>query len=347
MNRAEARMHLRLDGLDDLWALRTLLAEGDHVAADTFRTAETTGDKVREGKAEKRPMRLTVQAKEVSWHEFDDHLRVLGPITHGPQDMGKHHTLTFHGTGEEVVIHKTGGIQNWHQRILDAAVKATQKPQVLLLAVDDSEAQFALLKSYGLQFLGTLSATGQGKRYAGASEAKKKFYEETLRSLKLFRVPPDLPCIVVGPGWWREEFMTFVAERDPGLAKGLVTDGTSQGGRVGLQEALRRGVLHQVAIDSRVAMETMAVDDLFERVAKDKPVAFGRDETQRAVQAGAADLVLVTDVQARSGAVDQLLLQAEHARATFHILSTRHEAGQRLERLGGAAASLRFALEAT
>lgn len=341
---AEGVLHLQLDSLDDLWAVRTLLARGDRVTADTQRTAESTGDKLREAKMEKRAMRLGVRVDSVEWHDFDDHLRVLGPIETGQQDHGRFHTLILRGDGMDCVVDKHRPLQAWELRLVQEAVQATRTPQVLLLAIDDSEAQFAVLKSYGLQLLGSLPSAGQGKRHPGSEEAKKAFYAEAAKSLQLFR-GADVPLVVVGPGWWREEFLEFARRTHAAAAAGAVTEGTAQGGRAGLQEALRRGIVARVANDHRVSLETDLVEEFLARVAKANDTAtYGAADVERAVAAGAAETLLVSDKLVRSGDATSLLRAAEASRCDVRILSTSHEAGERLDRMGGVAALLRFAL---
>ncbi len=345
---AAGLLHLQIDDLDDLWTLRNLIQPGDLVTALTQRTAESAGDKLRGEKMEKRAMRIGVRAETVEWHDFDDHLRVLGPIETGPQDHGRHHTLVLRaGEGADVVIEKRGALQPWHLRLVADAEKATQRPRVLLLALDDAEAQFASLKSYGLQFLGSLPSGIQGKRFAGGAGQKEEFYAEALRSLKAFRVPSDTPVLVVGPGWWREEFLEHVRRKDPVLARGVQTEGTAHGGRTGLNEALRSGLLARVQAGHRVQEETDLVEDLLERIAKGAGfAAYGPADVASAVQAGACETLLVADVEARSGRFDGLLRAAEAARAGIHVVSTGHEAGERLHRMGGLAALLRFPFQA-
>lgn len=343
----EGVLHLRIDSLDDLWALRNLIATGDRVTADTTRTAESTGDKVREAKMEKRGMRLGVRAESVEWADFDDHLRVLGPIETGPQDHGRFHTLSLRGDGMDVVIEKRSPLQPWHLQQVTEAVAATDAPKVLLLAIDDSEAQFGLLKSYGLQLLGSLPSGGQGKRHEGAGKAKEQFYGEVLKSVQVFRPDPKVPFVVLGPGWWRDEFLDFARARAPSAVTGAVSEGTAHGGRTGLHEALKRGLLDRVARDHRVAHDTGLVTEFLARVAKgDGTAAYGPADVARAVAAGAVDSILASDRLVRSGKIEALLREAEAARCAIHVVSSSHDAGDQLDRMGGLAALLRFPLTA-
>lgn len=335
-------MRLQVDTLDDLWTLRNLLREGDVVTMDTHRTAEASTDKIREGKPEKKRMRLAVRVESVEWHDFDDHLRILGTIEEGPQDHGRHHTHVVRDEpGTRLDIRKRGRLQKWHYDMVREAEEQTEAPQVVLLAIDDSEAQFAVLRGYGVQWLGSLPAGGQGKRFAGAEKAKETFYDEALNTLKTLR-QGDVGCIIVGPGWWREEFLHHVEEKEPALAEGLLTDGTSQGGRRGIHEALRRGMIEKVARDHRVAWEIQQVEKVMEEIAKDGLVAYGPEEVRRAVQVGAVEELLVTDKALREGRFEELMQEAERTRSDVHVVASGHEAGHRLDQLTGIAALLRF-----
>lgn len=340
-------LKLQVDTLDDLWTLRNLVQAGDLVTASTYRTAETSDDKLRAEKAEKKPMTLGVRVEDVEWHDFADMLRIHGVIETGPQDIGRHHTLTFRDDRAQLILEKTGRLQQWHLDLLDEAIAATKKPQVLLLAIDDTEAQFGQLASYGLRLLGSLPAGGQGKRFdakAGAA-AKKRFYDETVKSLMSLRPDASVPFLVVGPGWWREEFIEHAQTKAPDLMQGVRTDGTSQGGAAGLREALQRGVVAQVARDHRVQDETQAVDEVMARIAKgDGTVAYGAAEVEAAVTAGAADEVLLTDAAVREGSYPEVIDSAERTRCRVRIVSTGHDAGELLHRMGGVAALLRFAI---
>lgn len=339
-------LRLQVETLDDLWHLRNLIQRGDLVTMDTFRTAETATDKVREGKAEKKRMRLGLRVESVEWHDFDDHLRVHGVIEEGPQDHGRHHTHVVRDEpGTQLDVQKPGPLARWLLDLVDQARDEAQAPQVVLLAIDDSEAQFAVLRGYGLQWLGSLPAGGQGKQFKGAASAKAAFYDEAAKTLRSLRTGPEVAAIVVGPGWWREEFLDRLRAADSELAAGVLTDGTSQGGRAGVQEALRRGLIQKVAKDHRIQWETEKVEEVMARVAKgDGLVAYGPAEVEQAVTAGAAEEVLITDQAVREGRFEPVLHQAEATRCAVHIVASGHDAGHRLEQFSGVAALLRFAL---
>lgn len=333
-------LKLAIHSLDDLWTLRSLIQEGDLLTASTTRTAEQDGDRIRDGKAEKKRMTLGVRVQNVEWHDFADHLRAHGIIETGPQDISKHHTLVFKDERTELTLQKPNRLQQWQLDLLSEAEEASGKPQAILLAIDDSEAQFGQLASYGLRLLGNLTAGGQGKRFKGNEQAKTQFFAEVLKSLETQR-QDHVPVLIVGPGWWREEFIAYAQSKNPELT-GLQTDGTSQGGRAGLQEALRRGLVQQVARNHRVQQETEWVEEVLAGIAKDGPVAYGPAEVEQAVIAGAAETLLLTDVVVRENQASGVQEAAEATRTRVHVVSTSHDAGEQLQRLGGVAALLRF-----
>jgi protein pelota len=344
----DGKLHLVIDSMDDLWALRTLIRSGDLVTASTTRTAEAATDKIRAEKLEKKRMHLGVRVEDIEWHDFDDHLRVHGTIETGPQDHSKHHTLILKDPGSDVRIEKPGPLTRWQLELVDAAVAETTRPRAVLVAIDDEEAQFGQLTAYGLRLLGTLRASGQGKRVEtkDSTNAKKAFYDEVAASLQTLRPDSSVPLLVVGPGWWREEFLAHAARRAPAAVDGALTDGVSQGGAAGLREALKRGMVAKLARDHRVQVETEYVEDVFARIAKSEGlVAYGPAEVAAAAARGAIETLLVADTAVRAGTHDDTLRAAEAARAKVHVVSTGHDAGHRLASLGGIAALLRFRVD--
>jgi len=113
----------------------------------------------------------------------------------------------------------------------------------------------------------------------------------------------------------------------------------------GIQEALKAGVGAKVFGDSRVGYETRLVEKLLEAIATDRPCAYGPAEVAEAIEAGAVETLLVSDAVVRNPGIEDLMRSAESARGIVVLVSRHHEAGQKLEALGGIAALLRFPIK--
>ncbi len=327
---------LRIENPDDLWHLENLLEPGVLVRASTYRREESKSDKIRAERGEKVRVTLTIRVETVEFQAFTDRLRITGVIVEGPQDLGRHHTLNV--TVDDVL----SVIKTWkaHElRRIDEAVAATQKPQVTFLSLDDEEALVAQLRQYGVHELATIRAPGHGKMFA-TGDARTAYFEEILSKLTTMQLGEGL--VIVGPGFAREEFLQFLEARDPALAAKVHTHGTSQAGGRGIHEALKAGVGAKVFGESRVAFETQLVDRILEAIATNGAVAYGPKEVAQAVEAGAVNTLLVSEAAVRDLEVERLMRAAEEARGTVVLVSRHHEAGSKLEGLGGIAALLRF-----
>ncbi len=329
-------LKLRVENADDLWHLSNLVQPGDEVRASTYRREESKTDKIRPEKAEKVRVTLTVRVEKTEFQAFSDRLRISGVIVDAPQDLGRHHT--FNVAVDEVL----SIIKTWKrhelQRIEDA-VAATQKPLVTFLSLDDEEALLAQLRQYGVQELATIRAPGHGKMFA-TGDAETTYFEEILTKLRT--MPLGEALVLVGPGFTRDTLLSFLKAHDPGLAMKVHSQGTSQPGMRGIQEALRSGMGTKLFADSRVALETQLVERVLEAIATNRPCAYGRAEVREATDAGAVDTLLVSDSVVRDLEVERMMHDAEAARGTVVLVSPHHEAGAKLEGLGGVAALLRF-----
>jgi protein pelota len=113
----------------------------------------------------------------------------------------------------------------------------------------------------------------------------------------------------------------------------------------GIHELMKKGIGGKVLEDSRVARETLLVEQLFAEIAKDGMFAYGDAAVANAVAAGAIKILLVLDTKVRTAVSDKLLRSVEDSKGDFMIVSSMHEAGRRLESLGGVAAILRYKME--
>lgn len=327
--------------LDDLWHLHNLIDKADFVRAHTLRTRETKDDKVRSEKATKVPMELTIRVEEIEFAPFADRLRVRGPIAAGADDLGAYHTLTFEADGKhDLVLIKPAGFRPHHYDRLREAVEATTRPIVTILSLDDEEATIAALRQYGIQALATIKGRTGGKMFR-SDHSDAEYFGDILATLRRVRAPAT-PLIVVGPGFTRESFVEFAQSRDAAFLAPFVTEGTGQSGMVGIQEALKRGIVERIQRDQQVARDTRLVEELFAQIAQDGPVGYGAKEVDALMDQGAVRLLVITDEILRTPAGEALLTKAKRVRADSHIVAVTHEAGKKLQALGGIAAQLRY-----
>ncbi len=330
---------LRVENPDDLWHLHNLVAPGDLVRASTYRREETKTDKVRPERGEKVRVTLTLKLDKIEFQAFTDRLRISGVIVEGPQDLGRHHTLNV-GVDDVLSVIKTW--RSHELRRIEEAVAAAQKPLVTFLSLDDEDALLAQLRQYGVQELATIHAPGHGKMFA-TGDSRTVYFDEILSKLRT--MPLGEALILVGPGFAREGFLEFLKARDPTVAAKVHSQGTSQPGMHGVQEALRSGMGTKISGESRVAHETALVEKLLEAIATNRPCAYGRAEVAEAVDAGAVETILVSDAVVRDLEVERLMHDVEAARGDVVLVSRHHEAGAKLEGLGGVAALLRYPIK--
>ena len=334
------KVKLRPESIDDLWHLYNLLDVDDQVYATAYRRKEEKADKLRPERTEKVRMLLGIRVGKVEFHESEDRLRILGSIESGPQDIGQHHTLMV-GPGDAVAIVKPEW-KDVHFERIKRAVEASDRPTVMFVAVEDTEAVIAAARDYGLKEVATITRNPDGKMY-DSKPSEDAFVEEIVG-----KVAPLLhaqPLVVLGPGFTKEALARKMRDRHPEIADQVIVLSTGQAGMAGIHEAMKRGLGGKVVEESRVARETNAVERLFAAIGADGLFSYGKQHVVTAAESGAVDLLLVLDSSVRDVEVENLLKTVERARGEFMIVSSLHEAGRRLESLGGVAALLRYRIE--
>jgi protein pelota len=187
-------------------------------------------------------MKLGIEVEKVEFHEFSDRLRVHGIIKEGPQDLGSYHTFNLE-SGDKLTIVK----EKWkdhHLKRIEEAVKATDQPTSLFIAIDYDEATFAILRQSGPQELFHITSQVSGKQYKQSGDQKKTFYEEILSRLKQVMEEPK-PVILVGPGFAKEEFIALAKEKEPELFENFIIakDGKCAYGPNEVENALISGAV--------------------------------------------------------------------------------------------------------
>lgn len=331
LQRLYGEIKLFPESSDDLWHLQHLIPPGSLVFATTLRSVEGASDKVRPEKQEKRPVRLGIRVEQVEFHEYAMRLRVFGVIEEGV-DEGSHHTLNLE-PGFEISV-----IRNWHQADLDRierAVKSAGADAVHILAIEEGDAELYRMHSYGPRQIFSLTA-GSGKGMECST--RQDMYDAVISVLQ----PVTGPLVIAGPGFIKDDFSKRLRSLQPDRAGAILVTETRRSGRGAVQEVIGQGILEKLNGDLQLAREVRFLDELMARIARNEPVAYGQQEVSDAVKFGAVETLLVADTGLRTPCITTLIEEAEEMRAGVVILSTQFEPGQRLEKLGGIAALLRY-----
>jgi protein pelota len=152
----------------------------------------------------------------------------------------------------------------------------------------------------------------------------------------------DVPLIILGPGFAKETLLAEGKSKAPEIFDRANVFHTGQAGMAGIHELMKKGIGAEVLRGSRVAEETEEVERVLEEIAKDGPVAYGTKEVGDAIDAGAVEFLIISEEKAREKQMERLMKAVEDARGKVMVVSEYHEAGKKLDAIGGIAAILRF-----
>ena len=341
------------ESLDDLWHLFNLVSRGDRVLAKTTRDIRVTeGGQPAEGR--RVPMFLGVQVEKVNFQRETNRLRVTGVVFEAPEKygiQGAYHTIN-------VLIDRPVTIQKeeWLNHELERLRLASEEkaPPIIVAAIDDRECSIALLRHSGFDIKAEMRARLPGKvDLERREEAKASFFRSCTDFLRRIWAENQTMIAIVGPGYMKEEFAKHLMQKVPELSKSVTSvASTSSGGVAGLYEALRSGVLANVTKKIRAIEETRTVEEVFSRLGMGSGnVSYGLEDVVKAAEYGAVDVVLVSDSTLGAASdeerrrIENLMKEIERKKGRIMIISTSHEAGEKLFSLGGVAALLRFQIK--
>jgi protein pelota len=338
---ATGLLRLRLESPSDLWRIARLARPGDLVGASTTRRDPEAPADVPGAERARRRVWIVVQAEQVEFHGFSRHVRVTGPIREGPFDIGRHHTLDL-GEGDEVTVLKS----SWtaaDQALLDEGRAGTGEPTILVAAVDWGDSSLVRIRGRAIEPLVDLKRTIAGKRYEGGQgERDRDSYAEELVGLLRREGASATVVLVVGPGFLKEEIARRLHEAEPAVAAKVKVYATAESGRVGVDELLKSGRATEALRGSVAAEEAAYVEALVRGLAGGLRAAVGRTEVAEAIDAGAAETVLLSESLLTDPALAAVLDRARAARARLFVVRDEGEAGTKLSGLGGVAALLRY-----
>jgi len=334
-------LRLRLETPSDLWRIARFVRPGDRVAASTTRRDPEAPAEVAGAERTRRRVVLTVRAEQVEFHGFSKHVRITGPIVEGPFDIGRHHTLDL-TEGDELTVAKSA-LSAGDAAILDEGLHGRGDATVLLAAVDWGDSSFVRLRGRAIEPVADLRRTIAGKQFdAGQAEKDRGAYVEELLGVLRREGPAATAIVLAGPGFLKERLGRTLAETDPALARKTKVYPTAESGRVGVDELLRSGKATEALAGSVAAEEAEIVERLVRALAGGVRAAVGPAEVAEALDAGAAETVLVSEEVLADPEFAAVLDRARAARVRIFVVRGEGEAGKRLSGLGRVAALLRY-----
>ena len=339
------------DSQDDLWHLYNVIYKGDEVYAYTSRAIKSDTEANRPKSGERVSAFMGVKVENVAWDKFLGKLRVHGIIIHAPDIIptGAHHTISV-SLNQPVTIVK----QNWQKHALDRLTRAseTEKP-LLILAIDDEGYAIAETKQYGIEIKVEERIKLPGKHEAEKRQgATNNYYKRVLNSLSQQWMQNRNSIVIVGVGFIKSSFVTYLKDNASDMAKSVVdVKSVNNGGIAGIHEALRSGVLLKAAHKMRILEETEVMEEVMKRLGKGEgTVTYGLAEVESAAQIGAIEKLVLADTLLRDSEdeqrlrIEKIMREVEQRAGSVTVVSTEHEAGSKLLALGGVTALLRFPL---
>jgi protein pelota len=328
------------ESLDDLWHLKYIVEPGDRAFSMTFRAIDSATDKIRPDKVEKKLIRLGLQVESVEFHKFSNRLRIKGNII-TDIDTGAYHTFNIEPYTELSIV------KHWKydqiERIREA-IQASNRPEIVIVTIEEGEAAIGYVRQYGVEEVSRIRQASSGKREG--TDARSEFFGDVAAQLK--HLSKAQTFVVAGPGFIKDDFVKFLKNNYKEIAERVIVEDTSSIGSSGFQEVLRRGAIQRIAEETRITREARMIEKLLAEIARDGKAAYGYNETKKAVDYGAVESLFIADETLRNfrekgmGGIEEMMKSVQHSRGTVIIFSTEFEPGQRLEKLGGVAAILRF-----
>ncbi|OWT33127.1 mRNA surveillance protein pelota [Methanobrevibacter sp. 87.7] len=344
-NQKEEIIEVIPETLDDLWHLSHIVRKGDFVTSKTTRRIQdTSGDKIRSDRGVKKTFTLEVQVESVSFHMFTGKLRLTGSITKGPEDLiplGSHHTIEVK-FNIPLKIRKEQW-SKWDTQRLQQAVKASKKLSAIIVLIEEDTVTFGLIRQFGIEYYGPVYGNISGKRIVNKNRNKEiiDFYQDIVKTIYKYK---DIQSIVIaGPGFAKNDLFKFLQDNYKDLAKKSIVESTGSGGRVGIQEVLKKGTVEKLTTENRIAFEMKDINDLLKLLSKNSDiVVYGINQTKNAINMGAVKKLMVLDVYMKDENIEKLMNLTENMGGDVTIISSEHDGGKQLDALGGMAAILRY-----
>jgi protein pelota len=338
--------------MDDFWHLYNIIYKNDEVYARTTREVKPDEKYARPGRGERVSVFLGVKVETVNWDKLLGRLRIHGTICEAPETVpaGAHHTISIALNMPVTIVKKEWA--RHHLERLERASRTSEKPMIVV-SIDDEGYAIAKTAQYGVE-----ERIEERMKLPGKLEAEKRttalkeYFKKVLDSLRQIWMMTHDSIVIIGAGFVKNDFARFLENEATDIAKSVLdVKSVNNGGIAGIHEALRSGVLLKAMKRLRIAEETEIVEEILRRLGKDEStVAYGVEEVEKAAKLGAVEKLIMADSMLRESSdekrllMEEIMKEVERKGGGIMVISTEHEAGEKLNALGGISAILRFSL---
>lgn len=324
---SENTLIVKLDTVEDLWAIQRITFKGDLVKSKSLRRF-----KPMEGsKGELKEVTIRVRVEKVEFDKASQTVRFIGMIVEGkPMEyikLNSHHTLNI-SPGDIIEITKS----EWHDYLVEVvrnAVEATRRPRLGIIAIDDEKALFAYILGYGIDF-GNEVYSGLSKRLSNKDfqDALKKYFE----SIEGMITNMDVDTVIIaGPGFTKDDFKKYMD--DTGFAKKiskrLIYFNISNVERSGVYELIKSEEVAKVLHGEAIRNEFMLMEEFLRGLASGAS-KYGLENVGRAVSDYEAKAVMVNDSALSVADVQKVLAGAEKKGIDVIVFNSDDEVGRQL-----------------
>ena len=339
----KGEIKILVENKNDIWYLSTIIDNGDSISGKTIRKIKLGESADRNAKIVKKAIYIKILAEKIDYSP--ELLKVGGKITEGPEDVarGSYHSFNI---AERTTITITK--ERWLKYQLDRIEEACEEADspIIMCVFDREEAYFAKLRKGGFDILSGIK--GNVAKKADESIKGSNFYAQIITQLKEYAERyRSNHIIVASPSFWKDELMKEL--KDESLRKKMILATCSSVDKTSFNEIMKRDEVKSALKSERFAREINVVEDLLQGVAKGELAAYGIEEVKKAVDAGAASILMITDSLIRKSreeenydVIEEMLKNVESMKGEVYIISGEHEGGQKLDGIGGIGALLRY-----
>jgi protein pelota len=326
-------LKVRVDNLEDLWALQRVVFADDIVKAESERKFKPEGSE-----GEFKTVMITLRVEKTELDKSAGRLRILGKILEGkPMEyvkLNSYHALNI-APNTELEISKS----KWHRYLIDvvrSAVLESRRPRLGIVVVDDEKALPAYLLGYGIEFkkemYSSLSKRMPQKEFR---EQEKKYFDEILGAVTRMNVDT---VVIAGPGFTKDDIKAYANESGAlkNSRKSLVFESASNAERSGVYELIKSESVAKLMQRERISRE-FALMEQFLQGLEAGTSKYGRENVSMAIDDSTAGIVLVNDSILWDKSIEEVLEKAERRRLTIEIFNADDEAGMQLNGFKGIA----------